>query len=66
MWIAQNLMGRSLAQLQALFLESRADARALEDLEEELRYRQSPQALALLLEVRRALADASVLHPAAP
>jgi len=54
-----NLSGSSLEQLRTLFQDRRDDPQALAPLEEELRYRRTPQALALLIEVRGALQSPS-------
>ena len=53
---AHTLMACDIAQLEDLFAVSREDVEALRDLKDELRYRQSPQALALLNQIQNTLA----------
>ena len=53
----QFLMSRNLDQLNQLFLDSRLDPEILEQIQDELKYRQMPQALELLVKVRAVLAD---------
>jgi len=50
-----NLVTCDIAQLEGLFAVSRENLDALRDLEDELRYRQSPQALVLLNRIQNAL-----------
>jgi hypothetical protein len=52
---APNLMSQNITELQDLFAASSADESVLMQIEDELRYRQAPRALALLVEVQRAL-----------
>lgn len=47
-----ELMACNIAQLEDLFAASRENVEALRDLQNELRYRQSPQALALLNQIQ--------------
>ena len=54
---ADALRACGIAQLEDLFVASRDDAEALRDLQDELRYRQSPQALALLSRIQRILVE---------
>lgn len=49
------LMQHGVGQLEQLFAASKADAKVLKQLENELRYRQVPRAVALLAEVQSAL-----------
>lgn len=49
---AHTLMACDIAQLEDLFAVSREDVEALRGLQGELRYRQSPQALALLSQIQ--------------
>jgi len=58
------LMYRSLEPLSDIFLASRTDWGALEELECELKYRRVPQALTLLLEVRHVLDGSRRCAPA--
>ena len=53
---AHALMACDIAQLEDLFAVSRENVEALRDLQDELRYRQSPQALALLNQIRNIFA----------
>lgn len=53
---ADALRACDIAQLEDLFVASRENAEALRDLQDELRYRQSPQALALLSRIQHILA----------
>ena len=53
---AHALSDCDIAQLEDLFAASREDVEALRDLQDELRYRQSPQALALLNQIQGLLA----------
>ena len=53
---ADTLTACDIAQLEDLFAASRGNAEALRDLQDELRYRQSPQALALLSQIQDILA----------
>lgn len=48
---AHALSDCDIAQLEDLFAACRDDAEALRDLRDELRYRRSPQALALLSQI---------------
>jgi len=50
------LMACDIAQLEDLVATSREDVEALIDLQNELRYRQSPQALALLNQIQNIVA----------
>ena len=52
---AHALSDCDIAQLENLFAASREDVEALRDLQDELRYRQSPQALALLNRIQNVL-----------
>ena len=54
---AHALMACDIAHLEDLFAVSREDVDALRDLQDELRYRQSPQALALLNRIQDVLAS---------
>ena len=49
---ARTLMTCDIAQLKDLFAVSTENVEALRDLQDELRYRQSPQALALLNQIQ--------------
>jgi hypothetical protein len=51
--VAHTLMTRNLEQLEVLC--ATADRKMLSQLEDELRYRQAPRALTLLIRVRAAL-----------
>jgi len=63
---APDLVTCDIAQLEGLFAVSRENLDALRDLEDELRYRQSPQALALLNRIHNVLdARAGRLRPEA-
>jgi hypothetical protein len=53
---ADALSSCDIAQLEDLFAASRENVEALRDLQDELRYRQSPQALALLNRIQNVLA----------
>ena len=53
---SQALRACDIAQLQDLIAASRENAEALRDLQDELRYRRSPQALALLNQIQDLLA----------
>ena len=53
---AHPLKACDIAQLEDFFAASRENVEALRDLQEELRYRLSPQALALLSQIRNILA----------
>ena len=52
---AHTLTACDIAQLEDLFALSRENVEALRDLQDELRYRQSPQALALLNQIQTRL-----------
>jgi len=58
---ADALSSCDIAQLEDLFAASRENIEALRDLQGELRYRQSPQALALLNRIQNVL-TAHELH----
>jgi hypothetical protein len=53
--VTRPLMQHGVGQLEQLFATSKADAKVLKQLENELRYRQVPRAVALLAEVQSAL-----------
>lgn len=53
---AHALMACDIAQLEDIFAVSAQNTEALRDLQDELRYRQSPQALALLRRIQDILA----------
>ncbi len=53
---ARALMACDISQLEDLFADSRENAEALGDLQNELRYRRSPQALALLHQIQNIVA----------
>jgi len=53
---AHALRECDIAQLERFFVVSRENVDALRDLQDELRYRQSPQALALLSQIQNVLA----------
>ena len=53
---ADALSSCDVAQLEDLFAASRENIEALRDLQDELRYRQSPRALALLNRIQNVLA----------
>ncbi len=52
---AHALMACEIAQLEDLFAVSQENDEALRDLQDELRYRRSPQALALLNQIQNTL-----------
>ena len=52
---ADALSSCDIAQLEDLFAASRENVEALRDLQDELRYRQSPHALALLNRIQNVL-----------
>ncbi len=53
--MSRPLMKHGVGQLEALFENSKADQKALKQLEDELKYRQVPRAVALLGEVQAAM-----------
>jgi hypothetical protein len=59
------LMQLGVGDLEALFVKSKVDVKALKQLEHELQYRQVPRAVNLLAEVQAALATALPEAPAA-
>ena len=61
--MTRPLMQHGVGQLQELFAKSKADAKVLKQLENELQYRQVPRAVALLVEVQAAMYGGT---PAAP
>lgn len=60
------LMTHGIKQLEELFFTSAADPEVLNQLEDELRYRQAPDALKLLIQVQDVLNGSKVSRAAAP
>jgi hypothetical protein len=58
--MAHTLISHSISQLEEFFAASRENPQALQELEDELRYRQVPHALRLLVKIQGALRGASV------
>lgn len=64
--MSRPLMQLGVGDLESLFAKSKADVKALKQLEHELQHRQVPRAVALLSEVQAAMSRAQSLAPQPP
>lgn len=64
--MSRPLIQHGVGELEALFVQSKSDLKVLKQLEDELKYRKVPRAVALLEEVQVAMSGATLVSASVP